>query len=145
MRTVEDDAGRRYLLEKRSSEASRVRDLETGEVRHVQNDRLSTVEGASPLETAAETVEAPIRRLITATPDAAALGLLLDLHRRGPVSVKRMLAEYDLCESDLHGRLTEYRAAGLVAETDVMDERGYGLTDEGGSAVEAIQSAGTDG
>jgi hypothetical protein len=145
MRTVEDEAGRRYLLEKRSSEASRVRDVETGAVRHVPNERLSTVEGISPLEAAAESVESPIRTLITATPDAAALGLLLDLSRRGPLSVRRMLEEYDLCESDLHGRLSEYRAAGLVDETEVAGERGYNLTEAGVAAVEAVQSAGIDG
>lgn len=145
MRTVEDEAGRRYLLEKRSSEASRVRDVETGEVRHVPNDRLSMVEGISPLDAAAAAVESPIRTLITATPDGAALGLLLDLSRRGPLSVRRMLEEYDLCESDLHGRLSEYRAAGLVAETEVAGERGYDLTQAGVAAVEAVQSAGIDG
>lgn len=145
MRTVEDESGRRYLLEKRSSSASRVRDLETGEVDHLPNDRLTDLDGATPLDLAADTVPDPLRRLVTATPDAAALGLLVDLHRRGPLAVRSMLTDYDLCESDLHGRLSEFRAAGLVTETTVAGEAGYAATEAAAVAVTALQSAEIDG
>lgn len=145
MRTVEDAAGNRYLLEKRSDEASRVRDLETGEIRHLPNAALRAVDGTTPLEAAAGTLPADLRRLVTATPDEAALGLLVDLHLRGPLAVRDMLADYDLCESDLNGRLAEFRAAGLVEETDVGGERGYALSDDGSAAIARLQSAGIDG
>lgn len=145
MRTVEDESGRRYLLEKRSSSASRVRDLETGEVDHLPNGQLTEVDGATPLDLAADTVPDPVRRILTATPDAAALGLLVDLHHRGPLAVRSMLADYDLCESDVHGRLSELRAAGLVTETTVAGEPGYAVTETAAVAVEALQSAEIDG
>lgn len=145
MRTVEDGSGRRYLLEKRSDESSRVRDLETGEVTHLPNERLRAVEGTTPLDAAAESVPEGLRRLVTATPDEPALGLLIDLHHRGPLAARDMLAEYDLCESDLTGRLAEYTAAGLVTETEVGGEPGYAVTRAGAAAIDRLQSAAIDG
>jgi len=127
MRTVEDDDGDRYILLKESNESSLVRDPESGERRHVANDTLAPVTGESPLTTAAGAVSAPVRTLLTAVPDERALGLLLELDERGPVGVRALL-EYDLCESDLHGLLAEFRAAGLVTETEVAGERGYETT-----------------
>jgi hypothetical protein len=128
MRTVEDEDGDRYLLLKESGESSLVRDPDSGERRHVPNDDLKPVAGESPLATAAGSVPGPVRTLLTAVPDERALGLLLELEERGPVDVRALLA-YDLCESDLHGLLAEFRAAGLVAETEVGGERGYETTE----------------
>ena len=48
MRTVDYD-GDRYLLVKRSDESSLVRDPETGETAYLANDRLTPVDGESPL------------------------------------------------------------------------------------------------
>ncbi|MFC7177244.1 DUF7346 family protein [Halosegnis marinus] len=135
MRTVEHD-GDRYLLVKRSSDTSRVRDPETGEERYLPTAELSTLDDG-PLETAAAAVPEPLRRLVRATRDDRALGLLVELSR-GPVAVRDLMNEYDLCESDALGTVTEFRAAGLVAETTVAGERGYELTAEGETAVAAL-------
>lgn len=137
MRTVETSDGERYLLVKRSSESSRVRDPATGEEQFLPNDDLTAVD-AGALETAAEAVPQATRSLLTATHDERALGLLLELRRRGPVAVRDLLGDYDLCESDLLGILTEYRVAGLVDEADVAGERGYQLTDTGEDALDPL-------
>ncbi|SFS01274.1 hypothetical protein SAMN05216559_2473 [Halomicrobium zhouii] len=139
MRTVRDADGDRYLLLKESSESSRVRDPETGEERHVPNDELEPVDGESPLETAAKAVPEPARRLVTAVPDKRALGLLVEVDDRGPLDVHVLLDSYDLCESDLHGLLAEFRAAGLVEETDVAGRRGYQITDAGHDALARLR------
>lgn len=139
MRTVRDDAGKRFVLVKQSSESSRVRDPETGEERYVDNSELSLVEGESPLVTAAAGVPASVRRVLTAVPNERALGLLVELADRGPVPVVDLLGAYDLCESDLHGLLTEFRAAGLVEETTVFGDRGYDATDLARDAVDELR------
>jgi hypothetical protein len=128
MRTVEDDAGDRYILLKESDEASLVRDPESGDRRHVPNETLEPVTGESPLVTAAGAVSRPVQAVLTAIPDERALGLLVELDERGPLGVRALL-EYDLCESDLHGLLAEFRAAGLVTEAEVGGERGYATTE----------------
>jgi hypothetical protein len=128
VQVLEADDGTRYVLLKRSSESSLVRDPETGESRYLPNESLSVVEGASALETAAATVPEPTRRVLRATHTDQALGLLLELDSRGPTPVRALL-DYELCESDLHGTLAEFRAAGLVEDADVAGERGYALTD----------------
>jgi hypothetical protein len=139
MRTVRDAAGNRLLLVKQSNDASRVRDPETGEERYVDNDELSLVDGESPLVTAAAGVPASVRRLLTAVPNERALGLLVELVDRGPVAIVDLLDSYDLCESDLHGLLTEFRAAGLVEEATVFGERGYDATDLARDGVGALR------
>ena len=135
MQTVRDDEGRVYLLCKRSSDASKVRDPETGEERYLPNDELERVSGESPLEAGARAVPDPVRTVVRATGDDRALGLLVELAARGPLAARQLLDDYDMCESDLHGALVEFRLAGLVEETDVFGERGYGLTDEAREAV----------
>lgn len=127
MTTVEHE-GNTYVLVKRSSDSSLVRDPETGEECYLPNDEL-TATGESPLAVAAGSIPEPRRRLLTAVHDEQLLGLLVELDDRGPLSVRELLGRYDLCESDLHGRVGELRAAGLVRETDVGGERGYGTTD----------------
>lgn len=138
MRTVETPDGTRYLLVKRSSESSRVRDPATGEEQFLPNEDLTPVD-AGPLETAAGAVPEATRTLLTATHDERALGLLLELRRRGPVAVRDLLGDYDLCESDVLGILTEYRVAGLVDEESVAGERGYRLTDEAAAALATLR------
>jgi len=138
MRTVRDDAGNRLLLLEQSAESSRVRDPSNGEERHVPNADLELVDGESPLATAARAVPDTTRRLTTAVHDDRALGLLLELDERGPLAVQTLLDAYDLCESDLHGILAEFRAAGLVEEADVGGERGYDTTSEGHTALVSL-------
>lgn len=138
MRTVRDASGERYLLVKESAEASLVRDPATGEERYVDADDLDPVEGESPLVTAADAVPETTRRLILAARDERALGLLVELDARGPLAVVDLLSAYDLCESDLHGLLTEFRAAGLVVERETGGRRGYALTDEARVALDGV-------
>ena len=140
MRTVRDDEGRRYLLVKRSSESSLVRDPDTGEERYVPNADLTADAEASPLSTAAEAVPDSIRRVLTATPNDRALGLLVELVDRGPTGVRTLLDAYDLCESDLHGLLAEFRAAGLIDEARVAGERGYEATETTRDAVARLRA-----
>lgn len=138
MRTVRDDSGKHLLLVKESAESSLVRDPETGEQRYVENATLSQAGGKSPLSVAAQAVPEGARRLLTAVPDERALGLLVELDARGPLPVRELLGTYDLCESDVHGLLAEFRVAGLVEEQDVAGERGYAATDATADALDAV-------
>lgn len=134
MQPVEDADGRRYLLVKRSGESSLIRDPATGREEYRPNDDLAPVETAG-LELAAEAVPDGVRRMLTAVRDDRSLGLLVALDTRGPTAVRTLLDRTDLCESDLHGLLAEFRAAGLVAEAEVAGERGYRTTETAGDAV----------
>lgn len=145
MRTVEDGAGNRYLLLKRSRESSLVRDPVTGEHRHVPTDELSTVGGASPLETAAAGVPDAARRLVRAVHDDRTLGLLVALEAADGLSARALLDAEAYCESDLNGLVSELRAAGLVTPATVDAEAGYRLTDETASVLRALQSATASG
>ncbi|WP_435094720.1 DUF7346 family protein [Halorubrum sp. N11] len=135
MQTVRDAAGETYLLVKRSAESSRVRDPATGEERYVDNDELSVVDGESPLATAASGVPASVRRTVGAVRDDRSLGLLAVVVDEGPIAAIDLLDAADMCESDLHGTLTEFRAAGLIDEAEVAGQRGYEATPV---AVEAM-------
>ena len=135
MQTVRDGDGETYLLVKRSAESSRVRDPSTGEERYVDNEELSVVDGESPLATAASGVPEPVRRTLGAVRDDRSLGLLAVVADEGPIAAIDLLDAADMCESDLHGTITEFRAAGLVAETEVAGRRGYEAT---AVAVEAL-------
>lgn len=128
MRTVSDADGNRYLLLKESSESCLVRDPDTGESTHLPADALEAVDGESPLKTAARAIDDDVRRILRSVRDDQSLGLLLEIDQRGPVSVRDLLSNYDLCESDLHGLLAEFRVAGLLEETAVAGERGYQTT-----------------
>ncbi len=138
MRTVEDADGTRYLLLKESGESSLVQDPDTGETTHLPNDEFDVIEGESPLETASSAVPDAVRTLVTAAHDEQALGLLLEIETRGPIDVRTLTAAYDLCESDLHGMLAEFRAAGLLEEADIGGERGYDTTDDADAALAAL-------
>jgi hypothetical protein len=138
MRTVRDGDGNHYLLLKESAESSLVRDPISGDQRHLPNDDIEPVDGESPLVTATVVVPDTVRDVLTAVPDERALGLLLEVDRRGPVSVRLLLDAYDLCESDLHGLIAEFRAAGLV-EASTGDGRRYDTTESASSALGALR------
>lgn len=138
MQTVVDESGKRYILLKESGESSRVRDPETGEERYIANARLDPGGGESPLATAARAVPGSSRRVLSAVRDDHSLGLLFEIDARSPVRVRGLL-EYDLCESDLHGLLAEFQAAGLVEETKVDGERGYRTTDEASEGLQRLR------
>lgn len=139
MRTVEHD-GDRYLLLKQSEESSLVRDPETGAERYLPNEEL-TATGESPLAVAARRVPEAPRRVLTAVHSEQALGVLVEVDERGPLSVRALLGDTDLCESDLHGLVGELRAAGLLEETDVDGERGYGLTEMGREGLHGLRDS----
>lgn len=145
MRTVEAADGRRYLLLKESSDASLVRDPETGEKQYLPNETLTDVAGTSPLVTAASGVSEPVRRVLGAVHDERSLGLLVELVDRGPVGAVDLLGSYDLCESDFLGLLTEFRAAGLARETSVHGERAYDATDVARDGVGRLRGDGDTG
>lgn len=141
MQTVRDSEGKRYLLVKSSGESSRVRDPATGDERYLPNEDLEPIEGTSPLVGAAAGVPESVRRALTAVHDERSLGLLIEVVDEGPLSVVELLGNYDLCESDLHGLLAEFRAAGLLAETDIAGERGYEATESAREAVARLRGA----
>ena len=139
MQTVRDADGETYLLVKRSAESSRVRDPATGAERYVDNDELSVVDGESSLATAASGIPASVRRTMRAVHDDRSLGLLAVVVDEGPIAVIELLDTADMCESDLHGTVTELRAAGLIDEVDVGGRRGYAATDAASDALERLR------
>jgi hypothetical protein len=139
MQPVRTDDGDRYLLVERAAESSLVRDPETGTERSLPNDALTAADSATALETAAGGVPDAVRRVLLATPSERALGVLVELVDRGPLPARTLLSAYDLCESDLHGLLAEFRVAGLVAEATVDGQRGYDATATTREAVERLR------
>lgn len=104
MREIKDDAGRRYLLLKRSHDSSLVVDLRTGARTYRPNESLTAVSDRD---------------------DSADQDLLSYIATNGPVPVRTLLDATPLCESDLHGVLTLLRANDLVQETELHGERAY--------------------
>lgn len=139
MRTVRDQSGRRYLLLKESEETSLVRDPATGEETYRPNDDLDPVPDTAPLEAATEGIPEPVRQVLIATHNEQALGVLVEVVDRGALSVRALLAETTLCESDLHGTLAELVAAELLVETTVAGERGYEPTDSTEQAIDILR------
>lgn len=139
-RTVRDEDGNHYVLLKRSSDASLVRDPETGDRLHLPNDELEIVEDESPLATTLRAVPEETVTLLTAVHDERALALLLELDAEGPIAVRTLLSAYDFCESDLHGLLGELRAAEFVEEHDVAGERGYSTTETATRALDRVRT-----
>ncbi|MFW6318252.1 MAG: DUF7346 family protein [Halorubrum sp.] len=139
MQTVRDADGETYLLVKRSAQSSRVRDPATGAERYVDNDELAVVDGESPLATAAAGIPAPVRRTVRAVHDDRSLGLLVLVVDEGPLSAVELLDTAGMCESDLHGTITELRAAGLIDEAEVGGRRGYAATDSASNAIELLR------
>lgn len=76
--------------------------------------------------------------LVAAVPDEHALALLLELDAEGPLAVRTLLARTDLCESDLHGRLAELRAGGLIEERKIAGERGYATSETASDALSSV-------
>ena len=139
MQTVRDADGDTYLLVKRSAESSRVRDPATGAERHVANDEISVVDGEPPLATAASGIPESVRRTMRAVHDDRSLGLLAVVVDEGPLAVIDLLDAADMCESDLHGTVTELRAAGLIDEVEVAGRRGYAAADAASEALDLLR------
>ena len=139
MRTVRDEEGTVYVLLRESSDTSLVRDPTTGETTHLPNASLEPVSGESPLSVAATAVPEPVRAVLTAVHDERTLGLLVELVDRERVPARELLEAVDLCESDLHGALSEFRAAGLLEEATVDGRRGYAVTDRARRGIRSIR------
>ena len=139
MRIVRDETGRRFFLIKRSTEQWLLRDPNTGETTYRDPVELEFVGGESALSIAAGTLPNPMRTLVTAVATERTLGLLVELDRDGPLAVRTMLDRYDFCESDLHGILAEFRAAGLIEEQEIAGEGGYATTAVASDALERLQ------
>lgn len=142
MQTVRDSKGKRYLLIKSSGESSRVRDPATGDEQYLPNSDLEAVEGTSPLVAAAAGVPESVRRVMSAAHDERSLGLLIEVVDNGPLSVVALLGDYDLCESDLHGLLSEFRAAGLLVTAESNGKRGYDATEIARQGVTQLRDGG---
>ncbi len=127
-RPVRDQDGNRYLLLKQSSESSLVRNPETGERLHLPNEELEPATEESTVETVLAPIPDELQTLLTAVHDDRSLALLVELDAEGPMAVRTLLAQYDFCESDLHGLLGELQAARLITEREVVGERGYETT-----------------
>lgn len=117
MRTVRDGDGNQYLLLKQSGDQTLVREPASGTEQYLPTSELETCEKQSPLATAAGGIDPAVRNLLTTAYDDQSLGLVIEIVDRGPISPITLLEQYELCESDLHGLLGEFRAAGLVEET----------------------------
>jgi hypothetical protein len=135
---VTDADGDRLLLVERRGETSLVRDPETGMEDSRPTATLTPVE-ESPLSVAAEGVTPPVRRTVLACRDDRALGLLVELVDRGPTAAETLTDGYDLCESDLNGVLSEFRAAGLVTRTTVAGLPGYEPTAEAEAVLDRFR------
>lgn len=144
MEAVEDEDGRRLLVEKRSADAWLVRDPESGERRYRDPAELSVLDDVAPLAAAAAGVPEPTRALLRAAHGERVLGLAVTVVDRGPVAVRSLLDATTLCESDLHGALAELVAADLLVEVEVAGERGYEATPAGEAAVAHLRGAGPD-
>lgn len=138
MRTVRDD-DTVYVVLKESTDNTLVRDPATGEERHLPNDALEPAGGTSPLDALATGIPEDAQAVVRACHADWHLGLLIALNDYGPLTARDALGRFGVCESDLLGALTEFRAAGLVEETDVNGEGGYRLTDAGESGVDALR------
>jgi predicted transcriptional regulator len=71
------------------------------------------------------------------------LGLLAVVVDEGPISAIELLDAADVCESDLHGTVTELRAAGLLDEADVAGRRGYEATEIAIAALDLLRGGTT--
>lgn len=140
MRTVRADDGFRYLLQKRSGDASLVCDPATGEEQYIDTDQLELCDGIPPLEMIGATVPDHSREEIGVSEDRA-LGLLVVIDRHDPIAAVDLIEFTELCESDLNGLLTELRAGGLV-ESVSDPVLGYELTPRARSNVSSAHSEG---
>lgn len=128
MRIVRDDDGRFSVLVDATGSTCRARSLHDGTERTVPSDELTVVEPADALDVLGIDADERDSLRKMARTDRA-IGLLVELNTAGPLSVRTILDRFDICESDLHGLVTELRAAGFLEPATVYGERGYRTTD----------------
>lgn len=117
MRVV-TDGERHYVLQRVVGAECHVRSIPTGETSTLPASSLSPVAPDDALRTLDADIAADVG-------SNAAAGLFLELAVDGPASARGLLDQFDVCESDLHGAVSELRAAGLIEPTTVYGERGY--------------------
>lgn len=140
MELVADDEDRRYVLEKRSSDAWLVRSLETGEPEYLQAEALTVLGDEDSPPSGTGSVPDALQELLRSVEDHRTLSLLELAVDRETVSVRELLGATTLCESDLHGALAELNAAGYLEETTVAGERAYEATEQAEAAVAALDT-----
>jgi len=135
---VADRDGMRYVLEGATGDSWLIWNPRTGERCHLPAETLERVADVAPLDAIADAFPVGANDL-DGVPDRRALGLLLDIDASGPTGVRALLDGTALCESDLHGRLGEMQAAGLLREVRVAGERGYKTTESAAAAIEELR------
>ncbi|MFP4626589.1 MAG: DUF7346 family protein [Natronomonas sp.] len=132
--------GDRYLLLKRSTSSSLVYDPVSGDRRYLPNHELNISDvsghggsGESFLNRISE-----LGPLGSITNDAT-LEILFEIETNGPLPARVLLDRFDRCESDLHGIISELRAAELVTEIDLPGGRGYQTTTRASEALDRLR------
>ncbi|MFB6185897.1 MAG: hypothetical protein ABEI86_03400 [Halobacteriaceae archaeon] len=127
MQPVKHTSDKVYLLIKESKHSSKVRHPKTGEITHLPNEELEKL-GQSPLKIATDPIPDNVIFLITNVHSHEGMGLLIELYTRGPVPTKRLLDDYQMCESNLNALLNDLKVGNLIQETEIHNEPGYKLT-----------------
>lgn len=135
MRIVRDQTGTHYVVLSATESVCRLREIRSGAEVTRQCESLQPADPAAAL--AATGVDADgVDTVTSAARTSRAIGLLVELDAAGPLAVRTILDRFDVCESDLHGMVTELRAAGLLEPTTVYGERGYRVTDAARDVLE---------
>ncbi|MFB6253965.1 MAG: hypothetical protein ABEI06_05095 [Halobacteriaceae archaeon] len=137
MQPVKHLSGEVYLLIKESKESSKVRHPKTGEITHFPTEELEKM-SQSPLKIATNPVPDTVMFLITTVHSQEGMGLLIELYTRGPLSTKRLLDDYQMCESNLNALLNDLKVGNLIKETEIHNEPGYKLTSKTEQALDHI-------
>ena len=136
---IEDRAGTSYVLLKRSTEASLVRNLETGSIQYLPTSAFARV---TTDDRTADSKVALATNFQHRIPNAAAHELITMLYDTGPSSVRVLLNETTLCERDFFAVTRELVLGDVLEPTDIAGEQGYALTDEARSNITGTASAG---
>lgn len=134
MRTVRDQSGVHYVLLEAGKSDCLVRAIRSGEATTRPCAELQPVAPETALAAVGIDTDDAEALAVSIRLDRA-VGLLIELDAAGPLAVRTLLDRFDVCESDLHGMVTELRAAGLLEPTTVYGERGYRITETASDAL----------
>lgn len=121
---VVTDGDSYYVLHRVMDEDCRVRLLPSGETRVQAAGAFAPGDPDAALRTVENDLTA------ARVGSNSAVALFIELAVAGPASARELLDRLDVCESDLHGAVSELRAAGVVESTTVYGERGYRVATE---------------
>ena len=136
---VETTDGKRYRLLKRSADTSLVRCVDTAETKSVPTAELQPVTDDTVDSASLAAFDDAVVQVVTTVPDERGLKLLTALDTHGPVPVEALLTEYEFCERELHARIAELQAAGLVTREDIQTHRGYSTTERASEALTRLR------